>query len=526
MSNTYSDKIKYMMSRILEVRYTDLEEEKALCAQLLSRSEEHTDAYAKAFALTYLGDYYIASYDEKNAGHYLMQAQDLFDEDSCWDELRQRVYSLLGIYYDITADEQNAVDYYLKAAAAAEKSQDIHGECIALNNLAFVFQRHRCYKEALYYYEKAYEVQSVLEESPVRVLLLGNMVDVTLRMGKVDAAEHYIQECECLGQDTRFGQVTRYKNWCSYYSVVGNKEEALKYAELFLQNKELVDEDKLTAFEIYHILCQNMMSLGEAQYAGYFLKAMKEIDGLKNLEQQKTWEEVIISYAILFESPEQQTKAYRRFYEKNQQFRVEINQTITTAMKSRIQLEELQQQTQRMQSEQKTLEQEVNLDELTNVYSRRFLETLILEWQQKGEDSNLGFIIFDVDYFKEYNDFYGHLKGDLVLKAIGSCLMGSQIEGIFPCRYGGDEFVCLCGNVTANQMERYINAVTEPLQAKALVHEKSLCSDKVTLSIGYACREEKVKMEVHLLFQLADQALYESKRSGRNTYTRKRADVL
>ena len=59
--------IRKIMSRILEIRYTDLEEEKRLCQELLDWSEKCNDSYGKAFALTYLGDYYIAVYDEENA---------------------------------------------------------------------------------------------------------------------------------------------------------------------------------------------------------------------------------------------------------------------------------------------------------------------------------------------------------------------------------------------------------------------------------------------------------------------------
>ena len=93
------------------------------------------------------------------AGKYLLKAQRMFPEDQDWEELRLGLTSLLGIYYDMRGDEQNAIDYYLKAVTIAEELGDADRECVVLNNLAFAFQRHRCYEVALEFYQKAYWLQ-------------------------------------------------------------------------------------------------------------------------------------------------------------------------------------------------------------------------------------------------------------------------------------------------------------------------------------------------------------------------------
>lgn len=514
-----------IMTRILEIRYTDLEEEKRLCQELLDWSEKFDDSYGKAFALTYLGDYYIAVYDEEHAGKCLMGAENLFLENHNWDDLKLRVYSLFGIYHDMRADEENSIEYYLKAITVAERLNDMAGECVVLNNLAFAFQRHRCYKEALNYYKKAYQLQSALEDSPVRLSILGNLAEVLLLLNQYEEARKYIEECDQTGLDTQQKKVLGYKNWCLYYAAAGDKEKAFEYAELILGNREVINEDMLSAFETYHTLVQKMMDLGNAHFAKLFLEEMQDTSVEDGVDQMQVLEESAIRYELLFEPSSRHAGAYHRYYEKNQKFRTKVNNIIVNAMKSKIHLDQLMQQTEIMQSEQETLEREVNVDELTGVYSRRYLESLMREYTNENYLKNMGIIILDIDYFKEYNDYYGHLKGDIILQEIGRCLLEIRQEGVYSCRYGGDEFVCVCEGLLVEEIEILINCIIDSLHFKALPHEKSLCSREVTLSIGYAAGEDNAQVDMHLLFQLADQALYESKRSGRNTYSRKRVEL-
>lgn len=521
MDECINHRMNQMMSRILEIRYTDLDEEKMLCEELLRCSEEQTDLFGKAFALTYLGDYYIAVYEAENAGRNLLEAEGLFQDEPCWDELRLRCYSLLGIYYDIGADEQNAIEYYLKAISFAEKLDDMTVACVAMNNLAYVFQRHHCLDEALEYYMKAYELQASLKECPIRATIVANLAEALLNKGRLEEARRFILECEEAEKDPQHKAVFGYRNWCGYYCATGEKDKALAQAEMVLQNKNIINEERLTAFEAYHILCQYMLGLGEAKYTERFLQAMEECCKGEGLDQIKALEELKIQYTLTFEPEGKHAAAYRRVYEKNQKLRKIINKTVTNAMKSKIQLEELMEQRDRTQTEQETLEKEINVDELTGAYSRSFLWTIMRGSIHTSQDRTLGVVMLDVDYFKEYNDYYGHMKGDVVLQEVADCLKINASERILPCRYGGDEFVCICDGVTEEEIEKYIRDVRVNLAQKALHHDKSLCSDYVTLSIGYALGDGETPPEGYLLLQLADQALYESKRSGRNTYTKK-----
>ena len=85
--------------------------------------------------------------------------------------------------------------------------------------------------------------------------------------------------------------------------------------------------------------------------------------------------------------------------------------------------------------------------------------------------------------------------------------------------FGGDEFICICNGLTAQEIENYILDIREDLHQRNIEHKASLCSDRITLSIGYA--EDDKGTDALTLLQLADDALYKSKLSGRNTFKKK-----
>ncbi|MEG0378145.1 MAG: GGDEF domain-containing protein, partial [Eubacterium sp.] len=86
-------------------------------------------------------------------------------------------------------------------------------------------------------------------------------------------------------------------------------------------------------------------------------------------------------------------------------------------------------------------------------------------------------------------------------------------------RYGGDEFVCLCQNMSTHEVEVYVQTLRSTLAQKALKHKSSRCSDYVTVSIGLSTNEYAPDKDTATLLEEADQALYASKTSGRNAYT-------
>lgn len=159
------------------------------------------------------------------------------------------------------------------------------------------------------------------------------------------------------------------------------------------------------------------------------------------------------------------------------------------------------------------------IDGLTHVANRRFFDQMY----EKGfkeisrEKKSLAILMIDVDYFKRYNDNYGHAKGDECLIAIGKVLKKSlKRPSDVIARYGGEEFVVLLKDINLEGAKKVSLSLVKAVDALKIVHEYSSASDHVTISIGMAFKEGGDDATKESLLKKADDALYKAKAEGRN----------
>lgn len=155
-------------------------------------------------------------------------------------------------------------------------------------------------------------------------------------------------------------------------------------------------------------------------------------------------------------------------------------------------------------------------DGLTNLYLRRYLLKRFPEEisRKMRKDKPLSFVIFDLDYFKDYNDKFGHIAGDIVLKTIATEISEFfKDPGILVCRYGGEEFCVLLPDVSKQQAVGLANELRERVAQKTIILRRE--KTNITLSGGVASFPEDAQLKDELISK-ADQALYLAKQKGRN----------
>ncbi|MGB5633935.1 MAG: diguanylate cyclase [Waterburya sp.] len=159
------------------------------------------------------------------------------------------------------------------------------------------------------------------------------------------------------------------------------------------------------------------------------------------------------------------------------------------------------------------------LDSLTQVANRRrFDDYLIQEWQKlQEEQAPLSLILCDIDYFKLYNDTYGHPIGDYCLQQVALAIefIIESTPGLV-ARYGGEEFAIILPNIDAAQALKIAEKIAVNVNKLHVAHQKSLVSDYVTISLGVHSLIPTAESSPELLIALADKALYEAKAQGRN----------
>ena len=165
------------------------------------------------------------------------------------------------------------------------------------------------------------------------------------------------------------------------------------------------------------------------------------------------------------------------------------------------------------------LKQLATVDGLTQISNRRAFEKRLQdEWNRACRESlPLSLLVCDVDYFKNYNDYYGHQAGDDCLQKVALMIQENcKRAEDFPARYGGEEFAIICSGINAENAKNLAEKIQEQLFYCAIPHAGNLDQNQVTLSIGIASIIPQKSDNSNDLLREADRALYLAKKQGRD----------
>ena len=160
-------------------------------------------------------------------------------------------------------------------------------------------------------------------------------------------------------------------------------------------------------------------------------------------------------------------------------------------------------------------------DALTQLRNRRALdEYLAGNWAlYKETNVPITFVMLDVDYFKKYNDNYGHQEGDKILQQVAAVIKDCCRNTDFVARYGGEEFTIVMLQTDQYGAASLIERIQKKIYDLNIKHEYSEVSDRITISFGVSTAYVGTKKDYNDYIKKADEALYLSKEKGRNTYT-------
>jgi diguanylate cyclase (GGDEF)-like protein len=167
-----------------------------------------------------------------------------------------------------------------------------------------------------------------------------------------------------------------------------------------------------------------------------------------------------------------------------------------------------------------TMKQQANIDMLTGLYNRRFLEDyarkLFAIARRRGQP--VGVIMMDLDHFKNFNDIYGHETGDRIMRHFAKTVIGSMRETNLAARYGGEEFIVVLPDTDAKSCTLVAERIRKAVMVMIVPSSTEKPLPQVTVSMGVAVFPESGRT-VEEVIQASDRALYESKHGGRNRVT-------
>ena len=180
---------------------------------------------------------------------------------------------------------------------------------------------------------------------------------------------------------------------------------------------------------------------------------------------------------------------------------------------------ELEYRTIEVEAANRELQKLSTIDSLTGVANRRGYDDFVIrEWKRAArEQKQLSIIMADIDFFKAYNDNYGHNAGDTCLKEVANCLIeAASRPGDLVARYGGEEFVIVLSDTSSESARALATEALKSVEAMKIDHAGSLASRYVTVCIGVATAIPDQDLPPESLLEAADNALYMAKRDGRN----------
>ncbi|MGN7479115.1 tetratricopeptide repeat-containing diguanylate cyclase [Solibacillus silvestris] len=400
----------------------------------------------------------------------LMDYQNLIQESNNRFHL-MRLYQGLAEIHSSLQEQEEFYFYLNKAKDLAEEAADHEVLATLHNHFVVYYDRKKQYELALKHGKKSLEYIGQLENSQsteIYFRLHLNITQVYIKLKKLDEANELLYALSKLVEGKA---VTR--NLSELYTTRAKWYIAMKYYE-----------------EAYTLL-QKVKALAIANEDYNFLQEVN-----RN----------IVETANLL-------KDNKKIIESNDEYIDSIQLAQQKNYKVKIQQVEL------LLSKRKFKDQ-IYLDPLTNIRNRRYFEKFSQQWLDSEENPKQYYMyfIFDADHFKQVNDVHGHLVGDEVIKKLAQT--GKEIlsnSATIFSRFGGDEFVGMAKLQDVRQMEEIIAPLHEALsEIKYEVNGKNYA---ITVSIGAAAMQFKQFTSIDQLMKQADDALYHSKRNGRNQYT-------
>lgn len=520
----HTKELQNLMAQIISVQHNDLCQQKTLCLQLEELANTYEDDYARAFAHAYLADWAINSRSHKDCYEQLQKAFTISNQNQ-YTDLLLKLYNIFGIYHASHFDEISAVQNYLDGLKIAQEVNAVDQQMGILNNIASLFNEKEDLDDALIYIEQAYQLflahrKPSLSHTDLIVIL--NTTELYLKADRVeDAKQIYLNYIPAIkaGDDQNNLPVIKVVELYLAFKAK-DMENTRKLMDYFIDSDLYTSAYKHLYFAIYRDVFQFALKLEDKERSECLLRCMGSICLSDDIEQQLVLHLCWINFAETFHMEDALLISYKQYYQLQKQINDVTNKFKADSMKEKILINSIRDENEHIIKEKQLLESKVKIDGLTKLFNRAYFMNLVENLQKNDSIETIGIILLDVDYFKQYNDFYGHYQGDQVLQHVANCLDMNTDSRIFAARYGGDEFICACVNMTNKEIEDYLERVKKELSNLHIEHKKSSAIHMVSLSAGYINMKNDEQFSLNVAVNVADNELYKIKTEGRNNYTR------
>lgn len=520
----YSEVVRAWIEQVLRNRGMDAGLTLKCCADIEQYAKKNHDVKLLGFAYYHFGETYYVLNDGENLFRYITQAISYLDKSEQW-ELVARAYNIMGITSMNRGNAPIAMDYYLAGLVYCKKYHLYEEEAFINMNLGSLYLTNGQQKEAQKYYENAYRYAQDNKEMDADHNLMTcikmNLGCCYLLRGMPERAQDCIdfveQECMPYLYHTEQLYVLCFK--IRFYHATGKismRDACIREIHEKTDEKMVI----MDAFDDFYELCQLLLELGTEDDT--FWDILNILERLAKNAKIMNLQRKIISLKIKFYRMHKDNAGYLQaaglYYELTEVMERENRYMITNMLSVRNSLEHANERRREVERANVKLQQKSETDPLTHLPNRLRLNDVSEEIFERAvrEKKAMAVEILDIDYFKEYNDNYGHQAGDACIITIAEELMNMQNDQIFCARYGGDEFIVIYEGMTEDAVFAEAEMLRQRILERAVEHVYSKALPVVTISQGICYGIPQMEDKNWDFLHAADTMLYRVKKKSRN----------
>lgn len=522
----YNREVQLLISEIQKNRGKDPATLLSACDKLLAYGKGMKDDALVGYAYFSKGETYYLLNDATNFYSQMLSCMGPMEHVKEWGYVAM-ANNMLGIVSLNRGNAPFALDYFIKAISICQDYSLPDIEWMIHMNLGSLYLNIEEYQKSISHTEIAY--RHLLDNSNVDDYI-ENATAIMLGMGraylKLDREDKYLEIEKKLKTDSLpylqdMEKIVIYCYFARVHQAIG-EFDARDYWIDMVNKHASTSMPILDVFDDFYDYLKMLLSI--EKYEDFF-RAYTILDDLTKHTSIKNLERKLLTLKIRYYRKVGQIEEYKiasvLFFELSEFMERENRLMVSNMIVMRNSYMELTQINRKVEEENTFLQKRSETDPLTGMYNRLKLNEYSEEAFEKAVINRLTIAveILDIDYFKQYNDNYGHQAGDDCIKFIANTLLDmAKEEGIFTARYGGDEFVVIYEGLSKKAVEEKVNKLRDTIYKANWEHLFSLSDDRVTISQGicYGTPDEDANLFAYL--QLADEMLYEVKQESRNYY--------
>ena len=523
----HTPEIQGLIDQVVLYQFTDFAKVTSACEELLKLSAAMKDTHAEAYAYYYLAEMLFNKNQFPETISFTFKGLYLQQQNNYYS-LEINSYNLLGNVFRIQQNEQLALDFYFKGLNRSIETNKTLQEAVTSSNIASIYYNLEDYKTAASYFKKCiqyYEMEAPAKDTTIDYTcpLAASCINLGLTSFRLEDIEQLalcINKLKTLNYSKfsiTFKQLLSFLNAAYEYSL-HNIDTCLLYVNDFItffgKGTNIME-----TFQEYLDNFHFAMSFNALEEATALFEIIQKIaNDSKDPDTLIKYYDIQIQYYDWTNNKIELDTAYKNYYKIKKQYGSTIKSERLNALNLQFSLNSILEEQKKNAKNIESLKLKSEHDALTSLPNRYLLREYCEEQFSftMEQGYNFGVALLDMDSFKEYNDFWGHLEGDTCITKV-STLIKKLSTSYFCARYGGDEFILIFVNKRSSEIQDMIDELSNELRMLRIKHAPSISSPYMTLSYGLVNAIPQKDADYHDFIHKADIELYKNKTKKKET---------